>query len=135
MKKGIVQEHHVRIVRDQKTKNLIGEYWSLAAGGRHRVFGPAMAEFDADGNPLEEAYFLNGRVDRPEEEGPAIIRWSPETHQIIYEEYRYFGEKHRSGKKPAIIRYDPHSGEIVDQEFWEDDKRKRPPTKDRNLEP
>lgn len=135
MKEGIVDEYSVRTVRDRKTKNRIGEYWDKIGVGPHRVFGPAHAEFDADGHPLREIYYLHGEAHRPENAGPAVIIWSPETHRIVYEEFRFHGEIHRTGNRPAIIGYDPYSGRVINREYCEHGKRKSSPDENPDISP
>ncbi len=51
-------------------------------------------------------YYLNEQIHR--ENGPAIIRYSPEG-KIIQTEYYWYGKKHRNTDSPTVIQYSLHN--------------------------
>ncbi len=119
MSDSIEETHKVLVVRDRKTSNITGEYWAKEDGTPHRVFGPAVSEFDpVSGQLLKEIYYLRGEIHRREGNGPAVREWSSTTGKLTYVEFSEYGEHHRTDGEPAIIYYNPHTGEVLDQEYY-----------------
>lgn len=65
----------------------------------HREFGPAVKDQDKNGNITYSCYYWNGKIHRPEKDGPAIERLT--ENGIIKKEYWVNGKLHRTDG-PAI---------------------------------
>lgn len=120
MSNEIQNKYEVIQVLDEASNALVRELWFDERGKLGRTNGPALQEFDpTSGMLLKRAYYLHGRVHRPEEDGPAYQNWSPKTGKLTSEGYQVQGKGHRSGGKPALIDYDEYTGEITRQWFME----------------
>lgn len=85
---------------------------------------PAHIVYDDAGNPIEMAWFYKDRYHRVG--APALIKLNPDNGVHIYEEYRCFGEMHRSHSEPALISRDPINGDVKSTAFYVDGKEINP---------
>lgn len=86
-------------------------------GYRHNHNAPAYQKIDPDtGVVVSEAWYRTGRLSR-HDGGPARIRRSPGTGNVVEEKYIESGQKHRL-EGPAVVKYDPFSGEVIEEEYW-----------------
>lgn len=79
----------------------------------HRLDGPAITEWDENGQKICEKYIIDDLYHR--EDGPAILRWHPDG-SIRYHGYFFEDELHREDG-PARITWDA-KGNIESELFY-----------------
>ena len=88
---------------------------------KHRPDGPAHVGYDELGNVIEEKYYMNGKIHRSKNQGPAVIYYDKNYHRInkksiLSETYYKYNEIHNDFG-PARITY--HSnGNIATVEYY-----------------
>ena len=146
MKFADEERYFVKIERDSKTGNVIGERWFNEHEQPHRIGGPAIQRFDAEsGRLIEQTYYKDnwpscredglhsiqydprtGVVTREDwHDGgnrdpdlPSVTARDPKTGNIVWQVWTVNGVVHREGDLPARVTRDPETGIAVKTEYW-----------------
>lgn len=140
------EKYIVKIERESKTGNVIGERWFNEHEQPHRIGGPAIQRFDAEsGKLIEQAYYKDNRRSYREDglhaihidpvtdvvikedwkDGgdrdpnlPSTIERDPKTGNIVWQVWTVNGAVQRDGDQPARVTRDPETGVAVIAEYW-----------------
>lgn len=140
------EKYIVKIERDSKSGNVIGERWFNKHEQPHRIGGPAVQRFDAEsGKLIEQAYYKNNRRscredrlhavytdsqtgivikeewhdgDGRDPDLPSVIGRDPKLGTVVWQCWTVNGDVQRDGDRPARITRDPETGIAVVTEYW-----------------
>lgn len=146
MKFTNAENYIVKIERDSKTGNVVGEGWFNEHEQPHRIGGPAVQRFDAESGKLtEQAYYKNNLPSHRDDglhaiqydpqtgvviredwkdgangdpEAPSVIERDPKLGTITWQVWLVNGKVQRDGDRPARIARDPETGIAVTTEYW-----------------
>ena len=88
--------------------------WKNENGEHHNENGPAVIQYDQNGNVSYKEWYVNG--EHHNKNGPARIAYY-ENGNVKYKSWYINGQCHNENG-PAYIEYD-QSGNIIKQEYWE----------------
>ena len=126
MDEEFLDEFDVQLYRNKETRHVTKECWYNKEDGLlSRINGPAYQEFSSKtGQRLKAIYYIDGKIQRPEQEGPASLEWD-EQGRLIKEQFYSWGQLHRSGGKPAVVEYSAETGEILNKRYYKFNKISR----------
>ena len=116
MKNTMEENYTVKVVKDVESGRVLSRAWFNAAGQEHNTSGPALVKYCSDGKPKEQRWMVDGKIHRPEEEGPAVIDYDPDDDTLMLT-YFYLNRIHRV-HGPAIQIKSASSGAVVSERYF-----------------
>ena len=117
MSDNIEELYSVKVERNPESGAVISQTWFNQDGVEESVLGPSRTEYDqTNGQACHMHWKVDGKLHRPEHEGPAVIKINF-SDQTKTQEFRKNGALHRMSG-PAIIISCERSGQVLSTRYF-----------------